>query len=117
MSFALNANKVTTVVRYGRLEKVLEFQTGNHNIWRESKATHHLLALITPCKTDGKDASHELVEYGETREAVITDVRNIKAVVGRVKLRGATWIIVDRSVDSAHRMLQAVDDENYEDSD
>ncbi|KAF8124537.1 hypothetical protein EV363DRAFT_1125229, partial [Boletus edulis] len=85
-----------TVVQYGRLEKILDFQTGSQNIWRELKATHQLLALITPCKTDGKDASKQIVAYEVTREAVLTDVRNIKAVVGRVKSRGK-WIIVDRS--------------------
>ena len=116
MTFALDADNIMTVVQYGRLEKVLDFQTGNQNIWRELKATHHLLAVITPCKTDGKDTSHELVEYEETREAVITDVRNIKAVVGRVK-RGTKWIIVDRSVDSAHVTPQVMEDENNKDSD
>ena len=99
-----------TVIQYGRLKKILEFETGSQNCWRKLKNTHQLLALIRPCKTSGKDALRQVVEYQDTKESIITDVRNIKAVVGRVKSRGR-WIIVDRSEET---VLQALGVGDYE---
>ncbi|KAG6369283.1 hypothetical protein JVT61DRAFT_15494 [Boletus reticuloceps] len=103
VTFDQDSNNAVTVVQYGRLEKILEFETGSQNTWRGLKNTYQLLALISPCKTGGKDASHQVVEYKDMKESIITDIRNIKAVVGRVKSRGR-WIIVDRSVET---VLQA----------
>ena len=102
-----------TVIQYGRLEKILEFETGSQNCWRELKNTHQLLALIKPCKTNGKDASHHVVQYEDMKESIITDVRNIKAVVGRVKSRGR-WIVVDRSVETVLQALGVGDHESEE---
>ena len=52
-----------------------------------------ILALIKPCNTDGTDASVSLVGYKEFVAPVITDVQNIKAVVGQVQTQDGTFII------------------------
>ncbi|KAF8138858.1 hypothetical protein EV363DRAFT_1155114 [Boletus edulis] len=112
VTFDQDSNNAVTVIQYGRLEKILEFETGSQNTWRGLKNTYQLLALISPCKTSGKDALHQVVEYKDMKESIITDIRNIKAVVGRVKSRGR-WIIVDRSMET---VLQAWGVSNHEGS-
>jgi hypothetical protein len=113
VTFNRDSNNVVTVIQYGQLKKILEFETGSQNSWCELKNTHQLLALIKPCKTRGKDASHQVVEYEDTKESIITDIRNIKAVVGRVKSRGR-WIIVDRLVETVLQALGVGDHESEE---
>jgi len=92
----VEAQPINTI-GYGQLDKILVCQLGNNKIYRDLRATELVLALITPCKTNGRDASGSIVGYKELAAPVITDIRNIKAVVGRVRTQGETFII-DRSV-------------------
>ncbi|KAG2146056.1 uncharacterized protein EDB93DRAFT_1241095 [Suillus bovinus] len=73
------------VISYGRLDKILICELGEHKIYSFLRNTTLILALITPCNADGTDASISLVGYKEFVSPVVTDVRNIKAVVGRVQ--------------------------------
>jgi len=73
------------------------------------KASTQVLAVIRPCRTTGEDASQKLVEFRDFHEPIITDLRSIKSVVGRVKTRGR-WGIVDRSDGSVHAVFQALGD-------
>jgi hypothetical protein len=62
----------------------------------------HLFAYITPCKTDGKDASQELTFYHTETAPIITDLTTIRAMVGRIQTTGGMtnrkqWGIIDRS--------------------
>ncbi|KAG1730496.1 uncharacterized protein EDB91DRAFT_1059392, partial [Suillus paluster] len=81
------------VIGYGQLDKILVCELGEHKVYRFLRNTTLILALITPCKTDGTDASISPVGYKESVAPVVTDTRNIKAVVGRVQTRGETFII------------------------
>jgi hypothetical protein len=61
-----------------------------------------LFAHITPCKTDGKDASQELTFYDTETAPIITDLTTVRAVVGRVETTGGPsgrkqWGIIDQS--------------------
>lgn len=71
-----------------------------------------VLALVTPCKTEGRDASLELVSYTTTLAPIVMDILSIKAVVGRILTRNAWWII-DRSPDLASTVFET--DEAEED--
>jgi hypothetical protein len=86
-------SRPVNVIGYGQLDKILICEIGEHKIYRFLRNTTLILALITPCNTDGTDASISLVGYKEFVAPVVTDVRNIKAVVGRVQTRGETFII------------------------
>jgi len=55
----------------------------------------HLLVVVEPCQTQGKDATSKLTVYKDMMASFVTDILNVKAVIGRVKSRGK-WGIVDR---------------------
>lgn len=84
-------------VGYGQLNAILVCELGHNKIYQHLCATELILALITPCKTNGKDASESIVGYKELAAQVITDARNITGVVSRVKTQGGTFII-NRSI-------------------
>jgi len=84
-------------IGYGQLDKILVCEVDHNNVYKDLRAKTLILALITPCKTDGNDASESIVGYKEFAAPVIMDIRSIKAVVGRVQTRGEIFII-DRSV-------------------
>jgi hypothetical protein len=52
-----------------------------------------LLAVITPCAINGKDATKELTSYSRTTGEIVTDLQAIEAVVGHVESRKKWWII------------------------
>ena len=79
------------------MEDILICSLPDTNSWgSELRGTTRLLALITPFVTGGKDAGRELTLYHCTTTAIITDLRVISAVVGRVETCGK-WGIIDRS--------------------
>ena len=86
----------TAEVCYGRLERILQLTLSDSQFWRHYAGKTVLLALIKPCKTFGKDATITATYYTEEAAPIITDVRAISSVVGRVKSRGK-WAIIDRS--------------------
>jgi hypothetical protein len=47
-----------------------------------------LLALIRPMKMDSEDAALTTVIYSQYLAPIITDLRNVKAVVGRAEMWG-----------------------------
>jgi hypothetical protein len=53
--------------------------------------------VIRPCKTKGQDASLTVTHYTDVGALIVTDIRNIKSVVGRAETRGR-WGLIDRSV-------------------
>ena len=64
------------------------------------KSQRRLLAVITPCKTDGRDATKSVTEYTKVLSTIVTDLQSVQCVVGRVRRR-ATWGIIDRNIDEA----------------
>jgi hypothetical protein len=81
------------VTSYGQLDKILVCKLSHHQIYRSLRNKVLILALIMPCKTNGQDASVSIVGYKQMMAPVVTDILNIKAVVGRVLTRGENFII------------------------
>jgi hypothetical protein len=68
-------------VLYGRVEKIMECQLPNDPVFGLFKGKLRLLAHITPCKTDGKDATQELTTYRTETAGIVTDLSTIRASV------------------------------------
>ncbi|KAJ7188518.1 hypothetical protein C8R46DRAFT_23318 [Mycena filopes] len=83
-------------VCYGRLEEILVCQLPQGTRWGSFSGETRLLAVITPCVTEGKDATQEIVSYQCMTASIVTDIETVLAVVGRVESRGK-WTIIDRS--------------------
>ncbi|KAF8512809.1 hypothetical protein JB92DRAFT_2926436 [Gautieria morchelliformis] len=64
----------------------------------------HLLALVMPCSTGGRDATKVVTTYSLTMAPIVIDLRTVECVVGRVR-RGNEWGIVDRSGDYARTVF------------
>ncbi|KAJ7443299.1 hypothetical protein FB451DRAFT_1057037 [Mycena latifolia] len=108
MSFAryelqVKAHDDTWITRvfYGRLEEILVCELPDDPLWLDMAATTRLLVVITPCSTSGKDAAQESTFYTQMTTPIVTDIRTIIAVVGRIKTR-AEWMIIDRSGSPIH---------------
>ena len=104
---------------YGRVEKVIECQLPDDPAFGIFRGKLRLLVHITPCKTDGKDATQELTFYQTETASIITDLASIRAVIGRVPTKGGPsmqrhWGIIDRSGALAKTNF---DDEEEESSD
>jgi hypothetical protein len=98
-----------TTINYGILEKILVCSLGQDEFWRGLEGRDLILAAITPFKTNGHDAAVETVFYNACAPMVVTDLRNIKSVIGRVKTR-KSWGLIDRSLVLAHAKF--VDDDS-----
>jgi len=70
-----------------------------------------LLALIQPCKTDGQDAAKKVVTYRRMGSSFVTDIRNVKNVIGRILTRG-DWGVIDR----AHCIARTIFDDSDDDA-
>jgi len=89
---------------------------GNKSIWGDYRGTTQLLAVITPWRTAGQDAAGETVIFKHTLAIIITDLRNVRSVVGRVESRGE-WGIVDRNATGLARATFEDDAPELSDSD
>ena len=69
---------------------------GGEKVWDDLHDTTQLLAVITPWRTNGEDAAVETVKFKHTLALIVTDLRNIRGVVGRLESRGQ-WGIIDRN--------------------
>ena len=69
---------------------------GGEKVWDDFHHTTQLLAVITPWRTNGEDAAVKTVKFKHTLALIVTDLRNIRGVVGRVESRGQ-WGIIDRN--------------------
>ncbi|KDQ51674.1 hypothetical protein JAAARDRAFT_139876, partial [Jaapia argillacea MUCL 33604] len=83
-------------VFYRQLECILVCALPNERFWGKVGGKTLLLALIHPCNTQGRDATKGIVMYSQTTAPIVTDLRVICAVVGRLRTRNR-WGIVDRS--------------------
>ena len=83
---------------YGRLDIILECDIPDKRFWGMLRGKKVLLAILKPCSTNGKDATQEVVTYTETTTEIVTDLRAVACVVGRIQTRDR-WSIIDRSGD------------------
>ncbi|KAG1902777.1 uncharacterized protein F5891DRAFT_948301 [Suillus fuscotomentosus] len=86
---------VVQLVQYGHLEKILVFSLSNDTQWRGLAGKTLLLVLIRPCQTEGRNATKEEARYSRNLASIITDLWNVKGVVGMVKSH-REWTIIDR---------------------
>ncbi|KAJ7779129.1 hypothetical protein B0H16DRAFT_1300412 [Mycena metata] len=84
-----------TQICYGRLEEVLVCEVPNGKMWGEFSGETRLLAVITPCSTNGQDATARIVSHSRMVATIVTDIQTVVAVVGRIPTRGK-WGIIDR---------------------
>ncbi|KAJ7450205.1 hypothetical protein FB451DRAFT_1146475 [Mycena latifolia] len=89
-------NTWVSEIFYGRIEEILVCNLPKEEFWGSLSDTTRLLAVITPCKTLGKDAAKKITAYKDMTKPIVTDLRTISAVVGRVETRGR-WAITDRT--------------------
>jgi hypothetical protein len=95
------ASNAVREIFYGRLDLILEFDILDQQFWgQQFQGKTVLLAVITPCVTSGKDATKTLTTYSQTTTQVVTDLRTISSVIGRVWTRNR-WGIVDRSEETS----------------
>jgi len=66
------------------------------SVWRELTGQIQILVLITPWRTKGEDAAWTVTHYKRELAPIVTDIRNIRGVVGRIQSQGK-WGIVDRN--------------------
>ena len=100
----------TTTINYGSVEKFLVCSMGDERMWGPLRNSTQLLAVITPCKTDEQDASKTIVRYKTTRAPIVTDIRNIMHLIGRVHSQGS-WGIIDRSMNLVEGAFLATDED------
>ena len=75
-----------------------------------------ILALVTLCKTNGKDASSEPVWYEKMETVRAFSVTTIDCVIGQIKV-GNRWGIIDRSYGSQRAMMHELWEPEYESED
>lgn len=107
---------------YGRVEKVIQCQLPNDPAFGVFNGKLRLFTYITPCKTDGKDASQELTFYYTETAHIITNLTTIRAVVGRVQTTGGMtnrkqWGIIDRSTALVRTAFEHEDLSDIDDGD
>jgi len=85
---------------YGNLEKIFVYQVPNDAFFGDLSGKQQILVLLTPWKTEGKDATKTLTFVQTTLAPIVTDIRNVKAVVGLAETRSRSGII-DRAKESA----------------
>jgi hypothetical protein len=107
-----------TTINYGVLDKILVCELDDDPFWRDLQSKTLLLALISPFKTNGVDAALQTVFYksSESLATLVTDLRNIKACVGRVESRGK-WGLIDRDIQLVQPSFAAGDVEGLDGSD
>ncbi|KAG1866668.1 hypothetical protein F4604DRAFT_1656226 [Suillus subluteus] len=81
------------------LWKILVYQVPNDPFFGGLSGKEQILVLLTPWKTDGQDATKTLTWVRAKLAPIVTDIRNIKAVVGLVDSRKRSGII-DRAQES-----------------
>ena len=99
---------VVTTIHYGVLEKILVCTLGPEDMWGSLRWKTLLLALITPFKTNGKDAALHTIYYKDCGTSIITDLRNIKSSIGRVETR-KRWGLIDRDIEHIRPAFQVAD--------
>ena len=96
---------------YGCLEYIIVCKLADDDFFGPLKGQTRLLALVTPCSTNGMDVTQSMTMYSHTTAATIVDLQSIEAVVGRIATR-KQWGIIDRTDGLAHTIFIDDDDED-----
>jgi hypothetical protein len=91
-----------------KLKRVIECQLSDDPTFGVFRGKLCLLVHITPCKTDGKDATQELTFYRTETAPIITDLATIRAVIGRVQTTGGPSTQQHWSLREHHKSISRV---------
>ena len=94
--FETHSGTEVEYIGYGDLKKIFVLPLPPDAYWGSLGSTTLILALIVPWNTRGKSATEENVYMTSRLASVMTDVQNLEAVVGLVKMRNR-WGIINRT--------------------
>ncbi|KAI9457150.1 hypothetical protein HD554DRAFT_1981612, partial [Boletus coccyginus] len=86
--------RIISETSYGDLEKIFVVAIPPESFFKTLISKTLALVLIMPWKTEGNLASEENVYLISHKASIITDVHNLKAVVGLIQTR-EKWGIID----------------------
>ena len=104
------------IVSYGQVQCYVHVTLPAKPRLNTKKDSTAILALVTLCKTNGKDASSEPVWYEKMETVRAFSVTTIDCVIGRIKV-GNRWGIIDRSYGSQRAMMHELWEPEYESED
>ena len=89
-------NEAIIQINYGILNKILVLELDSDPFWGPLTGKTLVLALISPFKTNGANATLRTIHYKprESPVPIITDLCNIISCIGQVESRGQ-WGIID----------------------
>ncbi|KAH7911338.1 Transposase family tnp2-domain-containing protein, partial [Hygrophoropsis aurantiaca] len=96
---AINGQEIQDI-KYGDLENIFIFHLPADPFFNNLSGQLQILALITPWDTEKTDAAKKTTYRKSKYAPIVTDLRNIKAVVGLVETRGR-WGVIDRGLGMA----------------
>lgn len=99
-------------IMYSQLKCILVCSMGDERIWGDFCNSTLLLVLVRPVKTDGKDTALMTIIFSQYLAPIITDLQNVKAVVGRAETQ-KHWGIVAHSVGIAKPAFALDETEDY----
>ena len=103
-------------VCYGQVQSYIYITLPAEPCLKTNSDLSAILALVTLCKTNGKDASLEKVWYREMEIVRAFNIVTIDCVVGRIKV-GDCWGIIDRSFGSERAVIHGMSEPEYESED
>jgi hypothetical protein len=104
------------IVCYGQVQSYIYITLPAEPRLKTDRDSSALLALVTLCKTNGKDASLAPVWYQEMEKVRAFDIATIDCVVGRIKVDNR-WGIIDRTLGSQRTMIHGMWEPEYESED
>lgn len=102
---------MSRIIGYGQLNAIYEIIIPVARRLNLRTPTLYLLADLTPCNTNGRNAASEAVFYSTTKAPTIINLLLVENVIGRVK-RGSEWGIIDRSSAEARTIFVEREDDN-----
>ncbi|KAF8507911.1 hypothetical protein BU17DRAFT_20314, partial [Hysterangium stoloniferum] len=82
-------------VFYGQIHYIISLKLSSCAELNIPDTPCSLLACISPCITNGKDATESLTSYNRTSTEIFINLRTINCVVGHV--HGRDWYIINQS--------------------
>ncbi len=95
---------------YGQMHRVLQCALPDKPFLEDLQRENSYISCYHSLQNTRLDASKELTTYKDTTTTIVTDIRVVSSVVGRVLSRNK-WGIVDRSGEYARTDFIARDDQ------
>ncbi|KAJ7085226.1 hypothetical protein B0H15DRAFT_756108, partial [Mycena belliarum] len=91
-------NRWIPQIGYGQLDEILlcTIPDNDNKLWGRLAGQVRLFAVITPCRTGGRDAARDIVAHAQSGAQIVADIQSVMAVVGRIQTRDK-WYLIDRT--------------------